>query len=452
MKNKKKKKKKGFTLIELLAVIIILGILMIIAIPSVTEYIGDSRRKAYITTAGQYVNGARNKVNSLEYSFLDEDTTYYVPIKCIPLEKGGESPFGEWRDAYVIVTYNGRDGYSYYWTSLDSSGYKVEITNVDDLNVDSLVPNNNILNNRIGIDGRKWISIVDENTCEVGFTVEAEENYGNQLFANVVNIGDFVNYDAGTWTNTVAKPTSGYSFGGYTSGNSRNNTVNCSSERNLYNGWRVLAVENDIVTLIHAGSSECFYLPNATDSGCIGRYLLTGESTPQYGNCTNPAVFNGYTPRDFKEYMNQYASSVSSLAFPRDPIAARGESIDYANMDEFVSANPGYSWVRDGGFEDCTTFHINSFDDLFDNGGKKYYWMAFGGRNKMYNDMKVFSCKLVGEEGYYLWISLMSEATATSKGVRPIITLKANVKTTGQVEQVVGTNGATKAMVWQLTD
>ena len=38
------KNKKGFTLIELLAVIIILGILMIIAIPAVTSYIQSSRQ------------------------------------------------------------------------------------------------------------------------------------------------------------------------------------------------------------------------------------------------------------------------------------------------------------------------------------------------------------------------------------------------------------------------
>ena len=41
----KKTNKKGFTLIELLAVIIILGVLMIIAIPSVTQYISNSRNQ-----------------------------------------------------------------------------------------------------------------------------------------------------------------------------------------------------------------------------------------------------------------------------------------------------------------------------------------------------------------------------------------------------------------------
>ena len=60
---KKKESKKGFTLIELLAVIIILGILMIIAIPSVTKYISDSRKEAYVDTAKEIVSGTRNVVN-----------------------------------------------------------------------------------------------------------------------------------------------------------------------------------------------------------------------------------------------------------------------------------------------------------------------------------------------------------------------------------------------------
>ena len=49
------KNKKGFTLIELLAVIVILGLLMAIAIPSVTKYITQSRKKTVTSTIGNYI-------------------------------------------------------------------------------------------------------------------------------------------------------------------------------------------------------------------------------------------------------------------------------------------------------------------------------------------------------------------------------------------------------------
>ena len=136
MKKKKKKslierienKKVGaFTLIELLAVIIILGVLMIIAIPSVTEYIQTSRKNSYIVTAQSFIDAATTKVNSMEYEVMDVDATYYLPTKCISFEKGGDSPFGEFEESYVVVTYDGK-GYDYYYTGRDSANHGIVLT------------------------------------------------------------------------------------------------------------------------------------------------------------------------------------------------------------------------------------------------------------------------------------------------------------------------------------
>ena len=67
MKKKKQNKKKklnssGFTLIELLAVITIMGILMMVAIPAVSRTIENSRRDSFATIAQNYINTVRNSV------------------------------------------------------------------------------------------------------------------------------------------------------------------------------------------------------------------------------------------------------------------------------------------------------------------------------------------------------------------------------------------------------
>lgn len=452
LKKLETKLKKGFTLIELLAVIIILGILMIITIPSVTEYVNSSRKKAYVITAKEYVTAVRNKVNNLEYEFMDTDTTYYVPISCVNLEKGGDSPFGEWRDAYVIVVYDG-NSYQYYWTSLDSSGYKVDITNVNDLDVSDLVPSSYAIEHRVGIEGRKWVAIVEEDTCQVGAVVEAESNFGNNYLANVVKVGDFVNYDAGVWDKTVVMPTSGFSFGGYTAGTSRNNSVSCAGETSLYNGWRVIEVKDDTVKLIHAGSSECYYHPHGTDYACISKYILTNDKSPVYGYCANSSLYEGHTSRDWNEYLDsRYASNVTSVSWRNHNIYDVAEIITYENAEAFVAAYPNYSFVlTSSSYSTCTTFSVQKYSDLIDNGAKGNYWLGFGMGSSLDYDFENFSCDLSDKE-YNLYTTMTSDLSNVRKGIRPVVTLKANVKTSGQVEQVVGTDGKTMAMVWQLVE
>ena len=166
-----KKKKKGFTLIELLAVIIILGILMIIAIPSVTNYISNSRKSAYVDTAKEIVSGTRNVVNSGKLGMYDTNTTYYIPASYIKTENASKSPYGEFVEAYVVVIYDGK-GYSYYWISVDDAGQGVKgIISVDKLeedNIESDIKPSDIQSiiESTGIGSRNEIKILNPDTNE----------------------------------------------------------------------------------------------------------------------------------------------------------------------------------------------------------------------------------------------------------------------------------------------
>lgn len=135
----KKLNKKGFTLIELLAVIVILALLMAIAIPSVTKYITQSRKKTLVNSIDSFITSATTAVNNNEYGALsNESISYYIPVSnnaddsCISLEKGGTDPFGNWKDAYVVVNYDATNySYDYYFTFNDDAGYGMLLTKSD---------------------------------------------------------------------------------------------------------------------------------------------------------------------------------------------------------------------------------------------------------------------------------------------------------------------------------
>lgn len=100
--------KSGFTLIELLAVVTIIGILMMLAIPSVSLIIESFRSDTFVTNAKTYANAAKKLWTSddlycgsepkLSSAVVDGD--YYILIDTTDetifplLESGGKSPWG----------------------------------------------------------------------------------------------------------------------------------------------------------------------------------------------------------------------------------------------------------------------------------------------------------------------------------------------------------------------
>ena len=113
------RKNSGFTLIELLAVITIMGILMLVAIPAVSRTIENSRKDTFLDTVNQYVESMRTMWAS-DNLYCDGFTSsavqsgvYYIEVDSsrtdVPqlLEKGGKSPWGsrEIRGIIALATW-----------------------------------------------------------------------------------------------------------------------------------------------------------------------------------------------------------------------------------------------------------------------------------------------------------------------------------------------------------
>lgn len=135
------KNQKGLTLVELLAVIVILGILAAIAVPSIGGIIDNSKKDAHIANAKQMVSAARMAVAGGEsFETVNTDKKGYT-LKSL-IDNGYIEPFNDpdtgnaqlttnMQRSYVQITENTSNGNMTYSVYLLGEERKVQTSKTD---------------------------------------------------------------------------------------------------------------------------------------------------------------------------------------------------------------------------------------------------------------------------------------------------------------------------------
>ncbi|MGG4410387.1 prepilin-type N-terminal cleavage/methylation domain-containing protein [Niallia taxi] len=134
------KNEKGLTLIELLAVIVILGIIAAIAIPSIANIIEKSRFDAIKADAVQILNGAQTYISANDYqtgeltgtelgNYVQNVTTFPDGYKVVVASNGALTFTGAGSKGNVKVTITGATLKQINETKKASSGNTTAIPN-----------------------------------------------------------------------------------------------------------------------------------------------------------------------------------------------------------------------------------------------------------------------------------------------------------------------------------
>lgn len=255
-------------------------------------------------------------------------------------------------------------------------------------------------------------------TCDASKYNDCIGNKEFTLFLHEeAQVGDFVEYDSGVWPENGTTSSSKFiSFGGYNNGESRNDNSTSCGENASYTGWRIFSIEGNVVTLIHAGIPECMQIvPSICSSNCTENYLtiVSGNIQETLDSTLNSSI------RDWSSYVNSdYASSAKML-----------------DEDEWTywlnNASESDTLVNNGsGITDGENKVVNDLIHI----NEEYYLGTAFGTNITY----VMPSTLASYEFSILNSIDISTSSQTTKGIRPVVVLKENIKTSGSITNTYG--------------
>jgi len=244
-------------------------------------------------------------------------------------------------------------------------------------------------------DGIYYLHILSTDNAENKTVTMAGPVMVNKLeeyyLVDKVSQGDYVAYDAGSWTTTVSSPNSNASFGGYTSGTNKGTSVNSYS--NSYkaptDGWRVFSKsgsgETGIVTLISAGTPAQGYYGNST----ANRTTMITE-------------------------LNNFAN----LNFVNSEYASLAASVTYDNINSLPTTSGGlrninsYYWVAtegETGFERKKSGTLVGNGYVWDNSVSENLRHGYDSYYSNYKDTYYYLLKQVGNTGNFLTSSYVRQ-------------------------------------------
>ena len=392
--NKILKGSRGITLIALVITIIVLLILAAVSIATLT---GENGILTQATRAGEETNNATEKEQiGLAYNaaMADNDgkgvTQSYFETELKKYDNGITVTEDEENNNFKVLFPSGNE-------------YTVKNNGV----IETGKNDGNGGSNGVAVD-----QIFDSNGKN-----ETDEGYDETK----LHIGDFINYDAGSWTQQEIDniqvgsndslvtangsedlPNTGFQFGGFKEGTSKNGNATPYSStykyvkenREAITGWRLFDVNTDgSIVLISAGCPEDYNHPG---NAYISEYILSGND-----NSTDMNLEETYTKRNWDNYVNEDQKAISAEALTKSRLEdwytrymERSEDL-YDSDDAFQSV------------------YGTKYETIVDN--YSYYWLCSANYSS-------YVCYVNPDYRY------VDTSRGSALGVRALVTLSSEVK------------------------
>ena len=302
------KNKKGISLIVLIVTIIVIIIFAAVVILTVTK---------------------NNPIKSAQEASFKQDVTSFKEELLMTIGNEYTNKNGERKNKINASKYikENEEGYG------NDSIYKYIPSFNEKYNYKFIIEDDKLVGTtKLSSDEQKYANDLNIKIVEVNSTGDLINGMEQDIDKY---IGDFVNYDAGIWTedeidkvkvgpnnrltsarNSVTESYNNtFQFFGFAVGSDRNKSINSSSllkdsEGNFITGWRILDVTDDGIVLISAGCPESYYSWGNKNYGYYDEYILSGNINE---NAKNLNLEQGWTKRDWSAYVNNYAKEATVL-------------------------------------------------------------------------------------------------------------------------------------------